>query len=129
MILYGEMEYTWPAAVRTAYDPIGCPPLQDGWTTEEAAKAIALNAIETAYGSEKRDAVEAGFDVYASYYNYGRFDESDTEDRVFWTVRCINRTPGEAEEIQVMVNMDGTLRGEPIDNYYGDLDFTPGGNG
>ncbi len=128
-VLYGEDETIWPAAVRTAYDPEHCPPLQEGWITEEEAKAIALNAIENHLGAEKLAEVQAGFSVYASYYNYGKFDENDAEDRIFWTVRYVNTTPGDAEEIQVHIDMDGSLRGEPIDDYYGDIDFTPGGNG
>ncbi len=129
MLLYGEMEDIWPAAIRTAFDPEGCPPLREGWKTEEEIRRIAMDALESAFGAEKRASVEARFDIYASYYNYGRFDENDPEERIFWTVRCVNRTPGEAEEIQVRVNMDGTLREEPIDDYYGDIDFSPGGNG
>ena len=128
-VLYGEAEYTWPAAVRTACDPEHCPPLQDGWKTEEEVRAIALGAIEEAFGAEKLNMVKTSFETFASYYNYGKFDENDPEDRIFWTVRFINQEPGNAEEIQVLVNMDGTLRGEPIDDYYGDADFTPGGNG
>jgi hypothetical protein len=115
--------------VRSACDPEGCPPLKEGWKTEEEVRAIALQAIEDAFGADKRAAVEDSFEIYASYYNYGKYEVTDTEDRIFWTVWCINRMPGEIEEIQVMVNMDGSLRGEPIDNWYGTLDFTPGGNG
>ena len=128
-VLYGEAEDTWPASVRTAYEPEHCPPLQEGWITEEEAKAIALTAVENCLGIEKYAKVQADFSVYASYYNYGRFDENDTEDRIFWTVRYVSTTPGDAEEIQVHINMDGSLRGEPTDEYYGDTDFTPGGNG
>lgn len=128
-VLYGEDETVWPASVRTAYDPEHCPPLQEGWITEEDAKAIALTAIENHLGAEKLAKVQADFSVCASYYNYGKFDENDLEDRIFWTVRYVNTAPGDAEEIQVHINMDGSLRGEPIDDYYGDIDFTPGGNG
>ena len=129
MVLYGEKEEFWPAAVRTAYDPEGCPPLREGWATEETVRAVAMDAIEAAFGAEKREKVEKVFTVYASYYNYGRYDESDTEDRIFWTVRCINMATDDREQITVTVNMDGTLRDEPIDDYYGSVDFTPGGNG
>ena len=129
MLLNGESEEFLPLSVRSACDPEGCPPLKEGWKSEEEVRAIALQAIEDALGADKRAAVEDRFEVYASYYNYGKYEETDAEDRIFWTVRCINRMPGENEEIQVMVNMDGSLRGEPIDNWYGTLDFTPGGNG
>ena len=113
----------------TLYDPEHCPPLQEGWITEEEARAIALTAIDNHLGAEKLAKIQDDFSVYASYYNYGKFDENDLEDRIFWTVRYVNTTPGDAEEIQVHINMDGSLRGEPIDEYYGDIDFTPGSNG
>ena len=119
----------WPPAVRSAYDPEGCPPLQDGWKTEAEVRSIAMDTIEAAFGADKRAAVEDKFEVYASYYNYGRVEDNAAEERIFWTVHCVNRTPGEAEDIEVQINMDGSLRIEPIDNYYGDIDFTPGGNG
>ena len=128
-VLYGETEEMWPPAVRSAYDPEGCPPLRDGWKTEAEVRSIAMDTIEAAFGADKRAAVEDKFEVYASYYNYGRAEANAAEERIFWTVHCVNRTPGEAEDIEVQINMDGSLRVEPIDNYYGDIDFTPGGNG
>lgn len=128
-LLYGEQAYLWPEAVRTAVDPEAFPPMQEGWVSEEEVRETALQAVREYLGEEKYTAVQTRFESYAMYYNYGRFSENDPEDRIFWTVRYINQNPGEHEEIQVHVNMDGTLRGEPIDDYYGDADFTPGGNG
>ena len=129
-LIYGEMRSLWPSEVRTAFDPVQFPPLREDWASEEEIRRIAIEAVEAAFGAEKRVLVEAEFTVFSSWFNYGRSSEDDPEDSIFWTVRYVNTAPGEVEEIQVHINMDGTLRNEPVDDFYGEAEnYTLGGNG